>query len=377
MYIRKVIKKSAHKEREVFRLVESYRTVNGPRQRTILTLKDFDVPKKMWKTLADAIEAKLRGQLVLYLEKEIDFLAEHYSSLIQEKRLSEQRNMETIIETDEPEYERVDLRSVKNKNIRTVGAEYVGLSVYNELGFNDLFRDLGFNERQRALAVLSIVGRLVNPGSEKATREWVRHISGLDQLLNRSFKSLSNNALYRISDKIYEHKDTIESHLQSKEKELFSLQEKLVLYDLTNTYFEGKALLNSKAAFGVSKEKRRDCKLVTLGMIIDEKGFPKNTKVMKGNQYEPYSLLGMIAQLEGKTVSELEASKGKKKNQTVVMDAGIALDRNLKMLKEYGYDYICVARTKPISEKEIKSENLKMIRETKQNTSNYSGSFFI
>ncbi len=368
MYIRKVIKKSAHKEREVFRLVESYRTVNGPRQRTILTLKDFDVPQKMWKTLADAIEAKLRGQLVLYLEKEIDFLAEHYSSLIQEKRLSEQRNMETIIETDEPEYERVDLRSVKNKNIRTVGAEYVGLSVYNELGFNDLFRDLGFNERQRALAVLSIVGRLVNPGSEKATREWVRHISGLDQLLNRSFKSLSNNALYRISDKIYEHKDTIESHLQSKEKELFSLQEKLVLYDLTNTYFEGKALLNSKAAFGVSKEKRRDCKLVTLGMIIDEKGFPKNTKVMKGNQYEPYSLLGMIAQLEGKTVSELEASKGKKKNQTVVMDAGIALDRNLKMLKEYGYDYICVARTKPISEQEIKSENLKMIRETKQNT---------
>ena len=160
-------------------MVESYRTVNGPRQRTILTLKDFDVPEKMWKTLADAIEAKLRGQLVLYLEKEIDFLAEHYSSLIQEKRLSEQRNMETIIETDEPEYERVDLRSVKNKNIRTVGAEYVGLSVYNELGFNDLFRNLGFNERQRALAVLSIVGRLVNPGSEKATREWIRHISGL------------------------------------------------------------------------------------------------------------------------------------------------------------------------------------------------------
>jgi hypothetical protein len=113
MYIRKVIKKSAHKEREVFRLVESYRTVNGPRQRTILTLKDFDVPEKKWKTLAGAIEAKLKGQLVLYLEKEIDFLAEHYSSLIQEKRLSEQRNMETIIEIDEPEYERVDLKSVK------------------------------------------------------------------------------------------------------------------------------------------------------------------------------------------------------------------------------------------------------------------------
>jgi len=368
MYIRKVIKKSAHKEREVFRLVESYRTVNGPRQRTILTLKDFDVPEEKWKILADAIEAKLNGQLVLYLEKEIDFLAEHYSSLIQEKRLCERRNMETLLATDEPEYERIDLKSVKNKNIRTIGAEYVGLSIYNALGFDELFRELGFNERQRSLAVLSVVGRLVNPASENATREWIRHISGLEQLLKNTFKGLSNNALYRISDLIFTHKDKIEQHLQEKEKDLFGLQEKLVLYDLTNTYYEGKALRNSKAKFGPSKEKRKDCKLVTLGMIIDEKDFPKRTQVMPGNQYEPDSLLGMLAQLEGKTISELKASKGKKKNKTVIIDAGLALERNLEMLREYGYDYICVARSKPISGQEIKSENLKMIRETKQNT---------
>lgn len=368
MYIRKVIKKSAHKERVIFRLVESYRTANGPRQRTLLTLPNFDLPKEKWKTLADAIEAKLKDQLILYLEEDIDFLAEHYSTLIQEKRLSEQRSVSIVQESEETDFERINLKSVKHKNIRTIGAEYVGLSAYNDLGFNELFSDLGFNARQRELAVLSIVGRLVNPGSEKATREWTRHISGMDQLLNTSFKNLSNNALYRIADKIYEHKDTIEDHLQNKEKELFNLQEKLVLYDLTNTYFEGKVLSNSQAKFGVSKEKRKDCKLVTLGMIIDEKGFPKRSKMMAGNQYEPDSLLGMIAQLENKTIEELKQSKGDRKNKTVVMDAGIALERNLKMLKEYGYDYICVARSKPISEQEIKSANLKKIRETKQNT---------
>jgi len=368
MYIRKVIKKSANTEREVFRLVESYRTENGPRQRTILTLKDFELPEEKWKTLADAIEAKLNYQVVLYLEKEIEFLAEHYVSLIQAKRLSEQRNIASFMEIEEPEYETVNVRSIKNKNIRTIGAEYVALSAYRDLGFDKLFFELGLNERQRHLAALSIIGRLVHPGSENVTREWIRAISGLDQLLNTSFKELSNNALYRIADKIHEHKESIEAHLQIQEKELFNLSEKLVFYDLTNTYFEGKALSNSKAQFGFSKEKRKDCKLVTLGLIIDEKGFPKRSKVMEGNQYEPSSLLGMIAQLENKTIAELEQSKGIRKNQTIVMDAGIALDSNLEMLKEYGYDYICVARAKPISEKEIKSENLKKIRETKKNT---------
>ena len=368
MYIRKVIKKSVNTERVVYRLVESYRTENGPRQRTLLTLKNFDIPDEKWKTLADAIEAKLNGQFVLYIEKEIEFLADHYSALIQEKRLSEQRNIETVVETEEPEYETVNLRSVKNKNIRTIGAEYVALSAYEDLGLDELFCNLGFNKRQRHLAALSIIGRLVNPDSENATREWVRNISGLGQLLNTSYKNLSNNALYRIADKIHEHKNSLENHLQVREKELFNLDEKLVFYDLTNTYFEGKALSNPKAQFGWSKEKRKDCKLVTLGFIIDKKGFPKRSKVMKGNKYEPDSLLKMIALLENKTIEELKQSKGIRKNRTVVMDAGIALDSNLAMLKEYGYDYICVARTKPISVKEIKSENLKKIRETKKNT---------
>ena len=38
---------------------------------------------------------------------------------------------------------------------------------------------------------------------------------------------------------------------------------------------------------------------------------------------------------------------------SIVVDAGIALERNLEMLRSYGYDYICVVRCKPISEKVI------------------------
>ncbi|MDD3893172.1 MAG: IS1634 family transposase [Bacteroidales bacterium] len=368
MYIRTVKKKTKNTERLVYRLVESYRTLEGPRQRTILTLKDFSLPESKWKLLADTIEAYLNDQMVLHLDPEIQQLAEHYSALIREKKLRENRDLPVIIERQESDYQEVDLKSVKNQVARTVGAENIALSVFKELELDKFFQNAGFNERQVNLATLSIVGRLVYPASENSTRKWAQHISGLDSLLNCTFKDLSNNALYRIADKIYEHKDKLEKHLTEKERDLFNLQDKLVLYDLTNTYVEGSGSDNPKAMFGRSKEKRSDCRLLTLGLVIDEHGFPKSSKLMPGNQYEPDSLIEMIAQLEGITVSELAKTKGVKKNQTVIMDAGISIERNLQMLEDFGYDYICVARNKPIPQSEIEKAELKEIRSTKNNS---------
>ena len=350
-------------------MVENYRTPNGPRQRTILTLKDFDLPEHSWKLLADTIEAKLKGQRTILNDEKIEALAEHYVSLIERKRLAEQRNVQVLQGEESPsDCESVSISSISNKHIRSIGAEYLGLSVYNELGLGRLFANLGFNQRQCNLAALSIIGRLVNPASESATREWALHRSGLGELLGADYSDLSNNSLYRIADKIYEHKQTLEEHLQRTEQTLFNLPEKVILYDLTNTHLEGRACNNSKAKHGLSKQKRTDCKLITLGLIIDEYGFAKRSLVMAGNQSEPLSLIEMIALLEGMTVEELEKTKHTKKNQTVVVDAGITTKDNLEILRRYGYDYLCVARTKPLSQKDIKKENLRLIKETKKNT---------
>ncbi len=98
MYIRKVTKKTGNYQRDVYRLVESYRTESGPRQRTIITLKDFDLPEKDWKYLADTIEAKLRGQLTAHLDGDIDICSETYVSTVQEKRLTQQQNPQIIKE---------------------------------------------------------------------------------------------------------------------------------------------------------------------------------------------------------------------------------------------------------------------------------------
>jgi hypothetical protein len=69
----------------------------------------------------------------------------------------------------------------------------------------------------------------------------------------------SLNSLYRAGDRLFKLKDTIEEALSTRERHLFSLQERMCFFDLTNTYFEGQAKANSKAKRGRSKEKRSDC----------------------------------------------------------------------------------------------------------------------
>lgn len=146
----------------------------------------------------------------------------------------------------------------------------------------------------------------------------------------------SLNSYYRGGDYLFKVKEELERHLTKKEKNLFSLEENLFFFDLTNSYFEGQALGNPKAKFGRSKEKRSDCRLVTMGMIVDELGFTKYSELFPGNQSEAATLAGMVTSLE-RNLSE-------DSDKTIVMDAGIATKDNLKWLKENGYHYIAVNR---------------------------------
>ena len=151
--------------------------------------------------------------------------------------------------------------------------------------------------------------------------------------------SVSHHKLYRISSLLYEHRDGIEQYLSYKTSELFDLHDKIILYDLTNTYFEGRKQNSQIAMFGNSKEKRKDAKLVTLALVVNIEGFVKYSKIYRGNIGETTTLEAMLNELSVQT-----SSTGRK--PLVVMDAGIADEDNLKMLKSKGYDYLCVTRSK-------------------------------
>ena len=66
MFIRKVPHKNTktRKEYYTYKLVDSFRTERGPRQRTVLNLGvDFSLPKEQWKDLANCIEEIITGQV--------------------------------------------------------------------------------------------------------------------------------------------------------------------------------------------------------------------------------------------------------------------------------------------------------------------------
>lgn len=358
MFIREVEKKNKGYEKKFIYhvLVESYRTIKGPRQRNILNLGKLIIPKDQWKILANRIEEITIGQKPIFeLDAEMEALATHYASLIIDKQLNEQPFIREE-DSDQPDYAEVDLNSMKTHNSRSIGAEYVSLSILNRLGLDRILSGLGFNKDQIKIAKLLIVGRMVHPASELSTYHWAQDLSAIGELLQLKVDEISHNPLYRVSDLLIDNKDKIESRLNQIECDIFMLNEKIILYDLTNTYFESSRISRLKK-YGRSKDKRNDQPLVTLGLVIDERGFPKQSHIFEGNISE-------IKTLE-KILEKLDKNNGFARARTVIMDAGIASDENIELIKKRGHDYIAVSRNKPIDA--LPDEGFVVIRHNQEN----------
>jgi len=298
----------------------------------------FDLPKEKWKDLANCIEGIITGQRPLIdYPKEIKTLASRYARKIIRKQASVIAEGEDI----PPDYATIDVNSVDNEEARTVGAEYVVYESIKELEIDRKLRELGLNRHQVAAALGVIAGRMIVPGSERSTHYWLQNVSALDELMSVDFSNLSLDRVYKVSDWLLRHKDALEWHLRQSEGQLFKLEEKIILYDLTNTFFEGSGKYNPKARYARSKDKRSDCPLVTLGLVLDINGFPKNSRIFEGNVSEPKTLDKMIRGLAGGEISEDSLIK-----PTIVLDAGISSEANIQWLKDKHYPYIVVSRKK-------------------------------
>ena len=93
----------------------------------------------------------------------------------------------------------------------------------------------------------------------------------------------------------------------------------MTLYDLTNTYYEGDVADQPEARRGHSKEKRSDCKLLTLGLVLDGGGFVRRSRVFAGNVKEDRTLSGMLEAL------------GAPPGSQVVLDRGIATEQQIRL----------------------------------------------
>jgi len=331
-----------------YRLCESYRVGGAPRHRTILNLGKLEAlpDRSDHKLLADCIERivykkNTLGELTESLK--IRRLAEKFAKEIIEKGLVDIPSSPDLFrEEADPQFEgadyaEVDLNSIRDNYARDVGAEWLCAQTFERLGLAGHLRGLGWSERWVKIAQIYLVARAIFPASDHMSEIWLGQNSGLAEIYGMEGKRITRHHLYKVSRMLYRERDRIEPFLYRRTMELFNTGDKILLYDLTNTYFEGEKKLSKRARRGRSKEKRNDAKLLALGLVTDRSGFIKFSRIFDGNIRDSKTLEGVITELEMRDGADPSIRK------VVVIDAGIATEENLKMLRDKGYDYECVS----------------------------------
>ncbi len=318
-----------------YRLVESYRNADDRIcHRTILNvgfMEDTTVEQrnKIQKHLTEKYEHKqmLFDETDPVVKKYVDEL---WQRIIDTKRLD-------IIPFDQ-RATMVDIDTVKHRDVREIGAEWIGYHSWDNLQITPLLLSKGWTEDQVQLAATQIISRAVYPASELKTARWIRENSAVCELTGYDIEKVTKDKLYQSALNLYTLKDELEKHLSTRTNDLFNIEDKIILYDLTNTYFEGEKRKSRLAEFGRSKEKRSDAKLVVLALVVNIEGFIKYSSVHEGNIADCDTLSTMIDKLAGHTCKEKKA--------VIVLDAGIATEDNLQLIEAKGYKYLCVSRSK-------------------------------
>ena len=349
MFIKTIVKtdKKSGKRYDYYRLCEGYRIADKVRHRTILNMGKLEgiESREDKKFLADTIEATVKGDRRLFsfdVKPEIEKYAKLFANRIIEGKLLDVAPEigQCPPPVKEADIKSVDVNSVRHEEVRELGSEWLCKQAIGQLGFRDILTDnCGYSESSADMALAHVTARAVYPASESKTAQWMKESSSVAGLFGCPIDKINRHKLYSASNKLYKNKDIIEKGLSTKTNELFDIRDRIVFYDLTNTYFEGRKAGGRLAKFGRSKEKRNDAKIVSMAAVINAEGFLKYSRIYQGNISDCKTLCNTVEDLGSRT-----STTGRK--PIVVMDAGIMTDENAAMLKRKGYGYICVTRTK-------------------------------
>jgi hypothetical protein len=264
-----------------YRLVESYRNAEGRVcHRTILNIGFIDA-----ELTAEQLNIIARTLTDIYQRKEslfkkTDSLINKWVSNLWSRIVAGQKLDLTLYDNNS---RMIAADTLEHSDVREIGSEWMCFNTWQKLGIDHLLEDNDFSELEKQLAQTQIISRAVYPASELATSRWIKENSAISELTGFPLAKMNKDRLYKSALKLYGIKDKLEQHLSIKTNELFDIQDKIVLYDLTNTYFE-RAKRNSKLAkFGRSKEKRSDAKLVVLALVVNIYGFIKYSSIHEGN----------------------------------------------------------------------------------------------
>lgn len=349
----------------VFKLCESYRLNGGVHHHIIISfgrLQELETVEQK-KLLASRVEELIiNGGNTLpigVIDEKVEELAHYYYREIQQKKRYD-------LKRGKDDWETVKMNTLKNKDAREIGAEWLCKQAFDQLGIDNFLEQQKWDKETISLAATHIISRAVYPASEFKTVSFIKENSAVSEITGFNKESVTKDLLYGISHKLYSVKSQLEQYLSKRTNELFDLEDKIILYDLTNTYFEGQMRRSKIAKFGRSKEKRNDTKIVVLAVVVNREGFLKYSNIFEGNMSDCKTLGTVIETLSHQTSSA-------QRKPIVVIDAGIATDGNVAMLKSKGYDYVCVSRsnlkeyyadteTKPIQIKDKKEQPIELLK---------------
>jgi transposase len=312
MFLRPNRRSKDGKAHSYWSVVETVRTPDGPRQRTLCYLGELNSSgQARWLKTIEVFNEQGEAQQLKLFPSQVE------------------------PPPDDPQVARVLLNKVRLERTRQFGSCWLGLQLWKRLQL-DRFFEGAVDEHEadvpwsRVAAVLAI-NRLCAPGSELAIEERWYPSTALDDLLGIEEGKINDTRLYRCLDRILPHKTKLERHLKPRYGELFGAEFDVLLYDLTSTYVEGAGEKNPMMRRGYSRDHRPDCEQMVIALIVNNEGFPFSYETFDGNRAD-------VSTME--TILRMVERKYGKARRIWVFDRGIVSEENLRAIRKRGGQYL-------------------------------------
>jgi transposase len=312
MFLRSHGRKKDGKNHTYWSLVETVRTPDGPRQKTLCYLGELNSSAQArWMTTVEVFNEQGETQQLKLFPSHVE------------------------PPPDDPQVARVVLNQVRLERTRQFGACFLGLELWKRLELDRFFEQAADGEAADVpwsrVAALLAINRLCAPGSELAIEQRWYPSTAMDDLLDIDEGKINDTRLYRCLDRILPHKTKLERHLKNRYGELFGAEFDVLLYDLTSTYVEGAAEKNPMVRRGYSRDHRPDCEQLVIALIVNNEGFPFSYETFDGNRTD-------VSTME--TILRMVERKYGKARRIWVFDRGIVSEENLAAIRKRGGQYL-------------------------------------
>ncbi len=300
------------KDHTYWSLVETVRTPDGPRQKTVCYLGELNSSAQArWLRTVEVFNEQGEAQQLKLFPSQVAPPA------------------------DDPQVARVLLNKVRLERTRQFGACFLGLQLWKRLELDRFFERAADDETADVpwsrVAALLAINRLCAPGSELAIEQRWYPSTALDDLLEIEEGKINDTRLYRCLDRILPHKTQLERHLKDRYGALFEAVFDVLLYDLTSTYVEGAAEKNPMMRRGYSRDHRPDCEQMVIALIVNNEGFPFSYETFDGNRAD-------VSTME--TILRMVERKYGQARRIWVFDRGIVSEENLAAIRKREGQYL-------------------------------------